>query len=287
MEKLIQWVETYYEAMFILIIAFISSIISVLDFFGVLNALPWGLSARIPTITLLFVALAMSFLSLIQTKHVTLLKGLQQELDNSLTVNLSKALKQVDPSLRKVFAERYLTKLPEIFDDIVKRNSIKFDREEQEEYKYYNRHTLECFPKATFLATSRPASFLWKDKRVLRDQKQFIRQGGTIIRIFFLESYDNLGPQDAQAELEKQRKVLEEQCEIGVVVYTAIDVHKIQQEYFMVDNKGKIGWVAEYDENQEFKSGYVTTDQQKTKKYRTDFDSLKKQARQYPPTIKQ
>jgi hypothetical protein len=287
MDKLNHWIETYYEVIIILIIAFISSIISVLDFFGILNALPWGLSNHIPTITLLFVALTISFLSLAQLKHISLLKELQQKLNNNLAVNMSIALTQVDSSLRKVFAERYLKKMPEIFDDIVKRNSIKFDREEQEEYKYYNRRTLECFPKASFLATSRPASFLWKDKKVLHNQKEFIRQGGRIIRIFFLESIDDLDSQDIQEELETQRKVLDEQCEIGVEVYTVINVHKIRQEYFMVDDKSKIAWIAEYDENQEFKLGEATTNQQKTKKYLTDFGLLRKAAHQYLPRIKQ
>ncbi len=278
MAKLMHWIETYYEVMIILIIAFISSIISVLDFFGLLNALPWGLSNHIPTITLLFVALTISFLSLAQLKHITVLKGLQQEMNNNLTVNMSIALTQVDFSLRKVFAERYLKKMPEIFDDIVKRNSIKFDREDHESYKYYNRHTLICFPKATFLATSRPLSFLWKDKKVLDDQELFIKRGGKIIRIFFLESYNDLGSQEIKDVLEKQRQ-------IGVDVYIAKHLHYIEKDYFMVEDKGKIAWAVEYNEDQEFKLGEATTDLQKTKKYCTDFGLIKKRADKYQPTI--
>lgn len=278
MEKLIQWVKTYYEAMFILIIALICLIFSGLDFFGGVNALPWGLSAHIPTITLLFVVLTMSFLSLIQIKHINLLKGMQQELDNRLADHMHEALKQVDSSLRKVFAERYLTKMVHSFDDIMKRNSIKFDIEDHESYKYYNRHTLICFPKATFLATSRPLSFLWKDKKVLDDQELFIKRGGKIIRIFFLESNNDISSQEIKDVLEKQRQ-------IGVDVYIAKHLHYIEKDYFMVEDKGKIAWAVEYNEDQEFKLGEATTDLQKTKKYCTDFGLIKKRADKYQPTI--
>jgi hypothetical protein len=276
MKKLIKFVETKYEIVFLLMIVVISSLISLADFFGILNVFPW-ISDHIPTITLLFVSLALCSLSIAQIKHAASQEEVKQVLIDELPNHMSISLKQqVDSNLWKVF-ERYLTGMPEDFKRVVKENTIKFETENEEAFKYYYKLTLQKYPKATFLATSRPDSFLWKDNRVLDDTERFIRKGGKIIRIFFLNSNDELIKPEVQEVLEKQYK-------IQVEVYIAINVPTLDQILIAVESNSKIAWETRYNEQLQLTSAKATTNQQKTKEYYTKFkDFQRNHAHRYSP----
>ena len=181
--------------------------------------------------------------------------------------------RDVDVNLRKVFGS-YFTKMSETYKQIVNENTVEFGPGEEDNYKYYYKRTLHIFPKATFLATSRPDSFLWEDETVLADNKLFLQGDGHIERIFFLPSQNHLRHPDVQEMLKKHHKM-------KVNVYTAVGVPKQQQRLILVEKEGRIAWEMLYNDQRQLISAKVTTNQQKVKYYCEIFEDLCYQSCKY------
>jgi len=279
-----KFLEAKYEIVFLLVIVSISSLISLADFFGLLNAIPW-LSSHIPTITLLFVALALGSLSIAQIKHTEEQFALKEEmglvLSGELKALMGKSLEQVDANFKKIF-ESHLKQIAKDFESFVKNHTITFETLNEQAYTVYYRSTLEEYPRATFLGTSWPDSFLWKDPhhRALDDNDRFInQQHGHIKRIFFVESKD--------LDSKHFRMLLARHFGIGIEVYTVMDVPEPRRRYILVDGKGRIAWQSEFDDRSKLRSAEATT-KAKANEYLTFFNELyANRAKKYSPAVKE
>src|ERR1043165_2335727 len=149
------------EIILIPAIAIISMLISLADFFGLLNQLPW-ISIHIPALTLLLVSLTMSSLSIMHSKLVNLEDDVRVVLSNEMLAAMRRALERVDPNLRKIFEDDIL-ELVGSYKLAVTENTFRFS--DVDRFRYYYIRTLQNYPKATFLATSLPSSaYFWNNQ---------------------------------------------------------------------------------------------------------------------------
>lgn len=302
------------DDMLIPTLAIASFIVAAVGFFGVFDISPWLSISKLTLLLVSLVALALGSLAkvlgkqitlveqqsalkkdveqvssslsntqskqeVLESKHNTLEIYIKQALYDVLEERMSTLLRQVDSNLYKVF-EGYLSEMPKNFERVVKSNTIKLTNDEM--LKYYLTRTLEKYPGATFLATTRPSSYyLWKDNIILDSNKDFISKGGKIKRVVFVEkdveSKNYLNSPAAQ-------KILNEQQGIGVEMYVAVNVFPEDQRFFIVHEDGLIGWETEVNDDGTLRYAEVTTNRQKIQNYLTNFNNLlNNQARLYSP----
>lgn len=259
-----------FEVILIPIMAILSLLISLADFLGILNALPW-ISTRIPTITLLLVSLALSSLSIMQGRFTAMQRELQQDvlllLSNKELASIHKSLERLNPILRRIFEEDVL----DLFGSLTLAvNESKIQLNDLQRFRYYYARTLQKFPKATFLATSIPSSvFFWKNPGTEATIAEFIRKGGKMIRIFFISDPEDLATAEVQ-------EILARQCQIGVEVYTTNSklLPNNLRVLFMVDSKAQIGWETFIDEGRQVRSVMATANKQETERFCNNFKRL-------------
>lgn len=233
--------------------------ISLLDFSGLLGSSSW-MSQHLPSITLVLLALTLSSVSILQGKHGALHRDVQFVLSDVEFARMRRSLEQLDPNLRKVFGDDF-TDLMISFKLAIEAKKIAVNSGSR--YRYFYIRTLQCYPKASFLATSFPrATYLWKDLAVEEAVKAFIRNGGKMTRIFFIRDAHELTSSEVQ-------EVLTRQCKIGVKVYTvyANTVAYDLQKNFLVEAKGRIAWETFMHDNQKLGSCIATADTTETQKY--------------------
>lgn len=166
--KLLLKVVESRETLFIIALVVISLVISILDFLGVWTVSSW-VSNQIPTITLVLLSLALGSLAIVQVRVIALWERVEEALSGAVAENIRKAPNYVDSNLQAVFGV-YCEEIVEDLANIVDEKTIRF--EDKDKFKHYYKLTLQTYPKATFLATSRPNSYyLWKGKSVLERNK--------------------------------------------------------------------------------------------------------------------
>ncbi len=263
MPKFMQWVERLFFPI-IASIAFVCSIISYFSPFS--NFLTQNYIAS----TILFlVALILGSIASIQSK----ITELQQQLNHvSSTIEIEHmhaSLKQMNPTLRKIFEDRLLH-LIGFFEEAVKDGKVIVDS--GDEYRNYYISTLQAFPGATFYATSfLKVSYLWNDPVVEDALKDFIQKnGGKLTRIFFVRDSDDLNAPEI-------REVLDRLCKIGVEVHwiQSNSVFNDLKRNFLVEANGAIAWETFMYEDLHLGDCVATTNPQETQRYCSIFAKLR------------
>jgi hypothetical protein len=259
-------IETY----FLFFVAAISGLVSLLDFFDLLNAVPW-LADRIPTLTLLLVSGLLGYLASevagkLDDVRIAVhdLRSLSQQETSERILSLRK---QIDPNLEVVFGEHISDLLANV-ERTLKERTIQLH--DVDLFRYFYKRTLERYSRATFLATSLPYQrYFWKNQPMEQAIAQFVAGRGTMKRIFFISDPEELN-------YEEIKEVLSIQCNIGVEVYIT-DARKAPphlSKYFVVDTRERIAWEVFVGPTNEIVNILATSDPKSTKKYLRIFQEL-------------
>lgn len=160
---------------------------------------------------------------------------LRTQSENNTLQALSDLRKQIDPNLEAIFGD-YVTSVIENMQFLIRERTLELT--DIDMFRSYYKKAFEQYTGSTFFATSTPSVlFFWSGPSIVQSMAAFIKAGGTIKRIFFLES-------EADLQKEEIRNILVSQDEVGVEVYTVLirDVTPEFQKYVMVDSHKKIGW---------------------------------------------
>jgi len=228
----------FFEVLLIPALALISFIISIADFFGLLDSVPWLSSSRIPVVTLLVGSLALGTLSILQSRQRTLQQHVEDILTGSVLEQTRRAIKRIHPDLLRIFEGRFMDHFT-VFKKALETHSVEVQG--RREYEYFYIRTLEGFPESTFLATTFiDEDYLWKNKKMKEAFARFIiNEKGKIVRIFFLTDSQEITSPEVHT-------LLNEQYAMKVELYTVCwDLLSPDlQRLFVVESKGRIAWHA-------------------------------------------
>jgi len=172
-----------------------------------------------------------------------------------------------DPHLTSVAGD-HISALIDKMVRVYEEKTIQLD--DIELFRTIYKATLQKFKGNTFLATSIPDSeFFWRNRSIESSIAAFIRSGGTMSRIFFIESQDDLRSPEVQ-------KILRIQQKLGVQVHTT-SIHEIPlnlQRFVFADRHRKIGWEPIRGPDNRIKSIEITADEGTISSYLRLFDQL-------------
>ena len=255
----------FIEALLLPLIAIISFIVSVGNFFYIFHLVPPG---DIPMLTFLLVSTALGSLCFIQNKCNEIHRDLQRLLSRIELEHMEEVIAQIHPNLRRVLNDEYFLDLVHFFHTVVNENKVLVN--DFARFRFYFKRTLQAYPKAAFLLTSSLITpYLWDDAEIEDALASFICAGGRIKQIFFVKSSADLDLQDVQDILTHQRSM-------------GIEVHAVNstfipdnfKQYFFVDSRKKIAWKIPIDHIGHVGSGTITANKQATANYCTIFDKL-------------
>lgn len=157
-----------------------------------------------------------------------------------------------------------MDKVIDVFDARV------FELSDVQKFRSFYQRTLEAYRPADFRATSIPtAKFFWKDTKTEEVIGQFIKNGGKMKRIFFLDDIGQLQDPEVCHILRRQR-------ELGVDTYTVLasEAPKEWRRFFVVDTEGRIAWELQRAADGTSELASMTWDPIATKRYLELFDRL-------------
>ena len=251
------------EAMLIPAITIICLLVSIADFFGLLNLIP---ANRIPMLTLLLMSLALSSLSFVHSRSKEAHQDVQRLLSKVEPEHLGRVLQQVDPLLRKVLKDDYFIDILEFFQTAIEQGRVQLN--DATRFRFYFIRTLQCFPKATFLSTM---SYLWKDPIIEDAVARFIKNGGKIEQVVFMvKKVEEPCSPATQTMVDRLQKI---GVQVHIVNGTATpgDLKK----NFIAESKGKIAWETFVDDDGHVESSTVTTNKHSTASYCRIFEKLR------------
>lgn len=252
------------EGMFVPVIAVICLLISLADFFGLFNLIP---KDRIPLLTLLLVSLVLSSLSFVHSRHAEAQQDVQRLLAKIDTNYMGKVLHQIDPRLRKVLKDDYFIDILEFFQIAVEESKVQLN--DAARFRFYFIHTLQSYPKSTFLST---ASFLWKDPAIEEVIAQFIKNGGKLEQILFVKDAEEISSSAFQALLARQQRL---GANIQVHIVNAAATPGDLKKNFVVESKGKIAWDLHVDEDGHIESSIIIANKHSTAGFCRIFEKLR------------
>jgi hypothetical protein len=250
------------EAMLTPAIAIICLLVSLADFFGLLNLIP---ANRIPLLTLLLMSLVLSSLSFVHSKSAEAQQDVQRLLAKIEPEHMGRVLQQVDPLLRKVLKDDYFIDILEFFQTAVDQGRVQLN--DATRFRFYFIRTLQRFPKATFISTM---SYLWKDPIIEDAVARFIQNRGKIEQAFFVKAGEELPSPAVQAMADRLK-------EIGVrvhIIYGKTTPGELKKN-FIVESKGRIAWETHVDDDGHVESSTVTTNKHSTASYCRIFEKLR------------
>jgi len=172
---------------------------------------------------------------------------------------------QLDRNLDKIFGDHVQSELNSI-SQALSSGRITVTNEE---FRWIYQETLRQFSKDEFRATSLPSNlYLWGDQAVNDAITSFIKNGGRMTRIFFVEDPDHL---NAEAE-----GIMTRQFRDGVTVYflRRSDVPDDLSTLFLVDVSEALAWQATIDSSQRITLITATANRDEVDLYRKKFDRL-------------
>jgi hypothetical protein len=245
-------------------IVFISVVISVLDFFGLLDKIPW-LGPNIPTFTFLLVGILLQYMIKLQSSMIDLRAFVQQD----ITEKISALRKHLDPNLDMIFGEHISDLLTNVEHAIKDRT---FEFHDMDLFRYFYKRTLEVYPRTTFLATSLPYQrYFWKNQPMEQAIARFINSGGKMKRIFFIANEEELNNEEV-------KEILSAQVKLGVDTYI-VDIRMVPAQlrrFFLVEAEGKIAWEVFIGPDHRIVRIEATSDPSKTEKFNMIFQDLLK-----------
>lgn len=254
---------------FIYATVFLSGLVSFLDLFGLLDSIPI-IKSRIPTLTLLLISGLIGYITLlgsridsIESSVLTLQAHINQD-----TIEKIKSLRnQLDKNLEIVYGDMISDSISN-FERALRERTIHFN--DLELFRYLYKRTLEKYPRASFLATSLPYErFFWKNQMMEDAIRNFIDEGGTMKRIFFVKNLEELDDEEVS-------QVIAAQCSIGVEVYVTVKdkIPRNLRKIFVVDKEKRIAWEVIVDQDSEITEVTATSNSLFIDEYIQCFESL-------------
>lgn len=248
----------------------LSALVAVLDLLGLLEGTQW-LTERIPTITLLLLSCLVAFVVMSLSARIRRLgdsvTGIQSRLQADAVHYLSHLQEHVDPRIDEVFGD-YIKNLVVTLERVVEERVVAFH--DVDLFYYFWKRTLKSIPRSTLLHTSLPYKrYFWKDSSVAEAMREFIRKGGTMRRIFFVNWSD-------EATTEEVKSILSAHCDAGVEVYTT-DANRVPDDLhrlFFADTKKRIGCQVIVGSTQEIVRTEATSDSETIEDYIRTFNRL-------------
>jgi hypothetical protein len=242
-------------------------VISVFGLVGLLESVPW-LRERIDLISLLLISLLILFLTTdVDRRLAKLEKQGERAAQMSLENALDEVVNRLPATLRKLFAPV----LKRSIDRLKQATTGKVLLEPVEHFPHFYRETLATFSSEHFSATSLASrEFFWKNAATMDAIKTFIRGGGSMHRIFFLDSA-------ADEEGGEVREIIKDQLSAGVKVFT-VDSTNIPgewQKYFVVAQKEDLAWTSAVSPGRRIASVEAISDPKEVDAYRLIFDHLR------------
>ena len=137
-----------------------------------------------------------------------------------------------------------------------------------DKFKQLFKQVLHTYRGKHFCATSFPSKvFFWGDNTIIEAMKAFINDGGSLTRIFFL---------DSETELEKPeiQDILNVQLDLGIKVYITKEKHETEETYFMYEEQGEIGWETRLKKDNKVGSVEVTWNKSKIDEYKSRYNTI-------------
>ena len=237
------------EYIFFLIVGSGGIILSTLSLFGFLTKLPW-LKAQIPTLSLFFISVII--IKLLNEK-INFCENIVSDLSKMQKGQLDKIEYMVDPKLRHVFGKEIKGYIKSL-DLAINKKQIIFN--DIAVFRFFYKLALEKYTFSTFLATSIPSkNYFWKNKLTEDSMKNFITNGGSLKRIYFLDC--ELA--DANKEI---LDILKFQLNIGIEVYIVANerVPKDLRRFFALESTQQIGWEVHAGPKNEINQVIVSSD---------------------------
>lgn len=177
-----------------------------------------------------------------------------------------------DPLLDIVFKD-YIDDIIHFFQNAIENKKITFNEHDRFEKAYAK--CLEHFKGCHFLATSSAhANYFWtiegEENNTVEDAiEEFIKSGGKMTRIFFIEPQEFTNPRAAG--------ILNKQLSLGVNVYTISkkDVSIDNQKFFVMDDCKRICWHIYTDESSNIVKFIYSAGEADIDRYMGIFETLK------------
>jgi hypothetical protein len=217
----------------------------------------------LPHLTLIVCLLILGILLEQQVETSKLRKGLTE-----LSIEgFSASHLRIDKELRAVFGDELSRRTNDIVDTL-KTRSVRVETEG--DFRTYYNKALEIHPKSTFYATSLASeAYFWKPGTYEEIFRQFMRRGGSMKRIFFMEH-------DHEQLSEEERRVVNAHARLGVDVFV-ISRRLVPAQFntlFIVESKGRISWVSEIDATAFITRGVASADRNVNEKLVHIFEEL-------------
>lgn len=263
--------EVNIEEAISVILAFSSVIVAGSDLFGILD-LPW-LKEKIPSITLILIASLIIYLAFERSARFS---KISSTIDFIKLISVAEGIErikllrsEIPSSFEYIFSDRF-NESEEMYKDIL--TNKQFVENNKDRINYYYRKFLKTTSPDNYYSTSIPSTnYLWganNANSMIESNKEYVQNGGKIKRIFFVSKSDEGS--------ENLKKILDQQVEIGIDVYTAKleDVPVRLRKLFVYTEKKEVGFEGTIDHNQDLIEIVFTTDKDKINKYETWFTQL-------------
>ena len=229
----------------------LSIVIGLLDIFHVFEL--GFLENRLEAIVLVLIGLMMEMLVSMYFLIEKESDALQSHFSRSTLEQIGQLRSQVHSRLNRVVPGE-IDRLFGQFTDLLTDNRLQLS--DPEKFRGFYKATLAEFPAKEFWATSLPyRRYFWRDDETEQAMQRFIRGGGKMTRIFFINSEQELqSPEVIQ--------ILSRQAELDVTVYTGLapTISRDLRRTFMVDSQGQIAWETFAGPNHEIERVEVVVD---------------------------
>lgn len=250
------------EKLLLPMVVVVSLAVSLGDLSGLFHMFP---SAQASFLLLMMTLLALGAMGFIQNRFAQIGRLLALPLGEAELKRMDEVISHIDLNLRKVWGDDYFAHMGNLLQTAIEDRRVEVD-----DFGFYFKQLLRAYPEATFLSTSSLSiSHLWTNRDIAQALTSFIRAGGHIKQIFFVQSLED----EASVEM---RVALDHLKKIGVCVQVvgssehACDL----RTFFFVESSKRIAWEIPIDEQGHIGTSVVTADEQAIARYREIFAKL-------------
>ncbi len=228
--------------------------------------LPW-FKDRVPLLIVVLVGLLLELLIVISYRLEKQSSVLEHHLERDTLTQLDHMHRKVDSRLQHLVGGEVDYAFTQVKSAL---GNNTFQLNNVEKFRGFFVKTLEVYPGREFWATSVPSKkYFWRNDEVELRMQKFIQGGGTIRRIFFLNSEEELQGAEAQEILTRQKQ-------IGVKVSYAMveDISAELLRFFVVESHGEVAWETFRGPDSAIRSVKIITGPDHTAEYIHDFNEL-------------
>lgn len=239
--------------------------VSLSSMFGLLDVLPW-VEANLGKLLLFISGVILSAIVALDHRLMAVERHSERASRRSLEDSLDQVEANLPKELRQLFSP-FLNRWVDRLKEAAQNNTVLIEPVDQ--FPVFYIETLRAFPKETFYATSLPfRRYFWKNDAAFVAMKKFVQGGGTMTRIFFINSNRE------EAEL---YSIVDDQLTAGIRVIS-VESSQIPSEWrqlFVVSHSKNLAWIVRTAADvPEIESTHATADPTLVEAFRKTFQSL-------------